>query len=143
MPSRYIEIPSPVTLIDPSTNRPIPGEDGKPQAWDFDYVMQKLLSNPVWGESFAGLRSQDAIYDAWKNAKDGVLILAEEDWTRLKQAVETPRTTVTTDAGGQVVNGFAVHPTLARHLVSLLTPIMDAKAERPKPKAVPAPEVAS
>lgn len=143
MPNRFIEIPSPVPLIDPSTNQPILDEAGKPQTWDFDFVMQKLLSNPMWGESFAAMRSQDAIHDAWKNAKDGVMALAEEDWTRLKQAVEVPRTTVTTPTGGQAVSGFGVHPTLARHLVPLLSAIVDAKAERPKPKAVPAPETAS
>jgi hypothetical protein len=140
MPNRYIEIPAAVLLIDPSTNKPIPGDDGKDQTWDFELVMQKLLSNPTWGESFPWLRSQDAIYDAWKNAKDGVLILAEEDWLRLKQAIETPKTTITTAIGNQIVNGFGVHPSLVRHLLPLLNAIMDAKAERPKPKAaVPVP----
>ena len=133
MANRFIEIPGPVLLTDPTTGAPIPGDGGKSQAWDFDYVMQKLLSNPVWGETFAAMRSQDAIYDAWKNAKDGVMVLADEDWTRLKQAVETPRTTITTGTGGQVVNGFGVHPMLARHLVPLLSAIVDARSARRSP----------
>jgi hypothetical protein len=142
MPSRYIEIPSPVLLLDPSTGKSIPDDNGKDQSWDFDFAMQKLLSNPMWGESFAAMRSQDAIHDAWKNAKDGVMTVAEEDWLRLKQAVETPKTTVATNAGGQVVPGFGVHPMLARHLVPLLSAIMDARAERPKAKTAPATPVA-
>lgn len=132
MPNRYIEIPAPVTLIDPSTGKPIPDDDGKDQTWNFELVIQKLLSNPFWGETFPAMRSQDALFDAWKNAKDGLMVVAEEDWTRLKAAVETPKTTLTTPMGAQVVSGFGVHPTLVRHLVPLLAPIMDAKAERPK-----------
>lgn len=136
MPNRYVEIPPPVTVLDPTSNQPIPDE--KPL--DFDFVMTKLMSHPVWGESFAAMRSQDAIHDAWKNAKDGVMVLAEEDWTRLKQAVETPKITAPT---GQVIPGFGVHPTVVRQLVPLLNPIVEAKSERPKAKLKAEPAVAA
>lgn len=134
MPNRYIEIPAAVPLLDPSTGKPIPDENGKDQSWDFDFVMHKLMSNPIWGESYAAMRSQDAIHDAWKNAKDGVVTLPEEDWKRLKDTAESPRTTVSTPMGNQAMPGFGVHPMLARCLVPLLSAIVNASDKPPKAK---------
>lgn len=137
MPNRYIEIPKAVAVINPENGKPVLDENNKELTWDFDHAMHKLLSNPLWGESFPAMRSQEAIAEAWKIVKESgadVLPLAEEDWNKLKQAVETPRTTVMTPVGAQAVPGFGINPTYARYMVSLLTPIMDAKSERPKKK---------
>ena len=140
MPNRYIEIPTSVLIMDPATGKPIPDSDkGGDLTWDFDYAMEKLLSHPMWGETFAAMRSQEALHTAWKDAKDGVIAFAEEDWLKLKQAVENPRVTINTMSGPQIVAGFNVHPSLVRYLVPLLSPIMDAKTERPKAKPVLAP----
>jgi hypothetical protein len=144
MPNRYIVIPSPVILLDPATRKPLRDLEGKEEWRDFDFIMEKLLSNPMWSETLAMMRSQDAIHDAWQEAKDagpgGVMTLAEEDWTKLKTAVETPRSTVMTNLGVQTVVGFGLNPTFTRHLVPLLMPIVDAKTEKPKAKPTPPPD---
>ena len=131
MPTRYIEIPEPVTLRDPVSKAPLT-TDGQPEVWDFKQIINKIMSNPKWGESYAAMRSQAAIEDALTDAKDGVMIIAEEDWSKLKDAAENPRTQVITAMGPQVLSGFGVHPTLVRQLIPLIAPIVDAKTERPK-----------
>lgn len=127
MPTRYIVIPQPITLKDPYTNEPLVGEGGKKEIWDFKVMIAKLMNNPKWAESYASMRIQEAIEKALDNAKDGVMVLAEEDWLKLKDAVESPRTQV----GSQVINGYGIHPSLGRQILPLLAPIMDAKTERP------------
>jgi len=132
MPTRYIEIPTPIILKDPVSKEPLLN-DGQPETWDFKLIISKIMSNPKWGESYAAMRAQAAIEDALAEAKDGVMVVAEEDWNRLKDAAENPRSQVITTMGPQVVQGFfGVHPTLARQLVPLLAPIVDAKTERPR-----------
>lgn len=139
MPNRFVEVPEAITLVDPLTNSPL-NENGARVVWDFSSIINKLMTNPLWGESFAAMRSQDAICEAVKDIREGVLVLAEEDWMRLKQAVEFPRTTISTMQGPQVVQGFGLNPVLVRQIVRLLSPIVDAKAERPKPRIVTTPE---
>jgi hypothetical protein len=133
MPMRYIEVPAPVTLRDPATKEVLKDQDGKDQVWTFPQIINKLMSNPKWGESYAAMRSQGAIEDALTDSvKDGVMVLSEEDWTKLKEAVETPRTAVITTMGPQVFSGFGLHPMLSRQLLPLLVPIIEAPAERKK-----------
>jgi len=132
MPMRYIEIPAAVTLRDPSTKEVLKDQDGKDQTWTFPQIINKLMSNPKWGESYAAMRSQGAIEDALADAKDGVMVLSEEDWTKLKDAAETPRTAVITTMGPQVFSGFGIHPMLSRQLLPLIIPIIEAPAERKK-----------
>lgn len=132
MPTRYIEIPAPITIKDPVSKEPLLN-DGKLEIWDFKTMISKIMSNPKWGESYVAMRAQAAIEDALADAKDGVMVVAEEDWNRLRDAAENPRSQVITNMGPQVVQGFfGVHPTLARQLIPLLAPIMDAKTERPR-----------
>lgn len=131
MPTRYIEIPEPVTLKDP-VSKAVLTTDGQPEVWDFKQIINKIMSNPKWGETYAAMRAQAAIEDALADAKDGVMVVAEEDWTKLKDAAENPRTQVITTMGAQVISGFGVHPTLVRQLIPLIAPIVDAKTERPR-----------
>ena len=131
MPTRYIEIPDPITLKDPVSKAPLT-TDGQPEVWDFKQIISKIMSNPKWGESYAAMRAQAAIEDALAEAKDGVMVIAEEDWSKLKDAAENPRTQVITSMGPQVMAGFGVHPTLVRQLIPLLAPIVEAKTERPR-----------
>ena len=132
MPKRYIVIPEPVVLKDPVTKEILKDKDGGPETWDFKIILNKLMSNPKWADSFQNMRAQDAIETAFEEAVDGVMELAEEDWVKLKEAVETPKTQLMTNMGPQVVPGFGMHASLSRQLLKLVAPIMDAKTERPK-----------
>lgn len=130
MPMRYIEIPDTVTLRDPLTKDVLKDQDGKDQIWSFQAIIDKLMSNPKWGETYTAMRAQAAIEDALVDAKDGVMVLSEEDWTKLKDAAETPRTSIITTMGPQVFAGLGLHPKLSRQLLPLLQPIIEAPAER-------------
>jgi hypothetical protein len=135
MPMRYIEIPADVTLRDPMTKEVLKDPDQKDQVWTFQMIINKLMSNPKWGESYAAMRSQAAIEDALAEAKDGCMVLSEEDWNKLKDAAENPRTAVITTMGPQAFQGFGLHPSLSRQLLPLLKPIVEAPAERKPPKS--------
>ncbi len=131
---RYISIPIPVALHDPLTKQALVNAEGLPETWDFGAILNKLMANPKWAETFANMRSQEAIENAFEESKtSGVMALAEEDWVKLKDAAETPKTQINTVQGAQLVPGYGVHPSLSRQLISLVAPIIEAKHERPKP----------
>ena len=134
MPNRFIIIPEPVVLRDPVSKEEFKTEEGASQRWDFKTILNKLMNNPKWGESYANMRAQESIEDAFENAKDGVMVVAEEDWNKLKDAVETPRFQINSPMGVQVVGGFGIRPDVSRQLLPLLKPIVEAKTERPKPR---------
>jgi len=137
MPIRYIKIPEPITLRDPASGAvaTMPGANGEqaPVVWDFGTILAKIMSNPKWSDSLAQMRAQAAIMEAFEAAKAAeshVLELAEEDWTKLREAVETPRTLI--PETGQVVPGFGLIPSMGRQLLPLVLPIADATTQRPK-----------
>lgn len=130
MPLRYIEIPPPVTFLDPITKEELTGPEGKLEIWDFKLLLNKIMSNPKWTETYAAMRAQASIENALNEAKDGVMVLSEEDWLRLKEAVEMPRTQLFGTNGIQVIPGFGAHPTLGAQLLPLLAPIVEATTER-------------
>lgn len=135
MPIRYIKIPEPVTIVDPVTREPMV-IDGKPETTTFSQLVNRLMGNPLWGETLAAMRSQLAIELALSQAVTtggGVMELAEEDWSRLKSCAESPRSMINTPMGPQVVAGIGVNPMLGAQFVPLLMPIIDATTERPKP----------
>lgn len=136
MPNRYIVLPEAIVLRDPLTKEEFKSPDGKPEVWDFKTILNRLMGNPKWGESYANMRSQEAIEDAFENAKDGIVQIAEEDWNKLKDAAENPRYQHNGVMGAQVIGGLGIRPDVVRQLLPLLRPIVEAKAERPgqKPK---------
>lgn len=125
MPMRYITKPADVTLVNPVTKEPLIS-DGKPAVWTFDQLVHRLMANPLWVENLSAMRAQKSILDALENAQDGILVLAEDDWQKLKEAAETPRTTV--DNG--VSHGLGLHPTIASQLLPLLMRIIEAPDHR-------------
>jgi hypothetical protein len=126
MPIRYIQVPSPITFIDPSTRKPLMapnGEQEKPVS--FEDVMLRLLQNPSWSESYHAIKAQDGVVKAMEASKEtGVLAMAEEDWQRLKAATEFPKT-------------LNYHPVLLHQLLPILSAIMEATTTNPMIKAVP------
>ncbi len=127
MPIRYIEIPNPVTFIDPSTDKPLLTPTGEQEkAVTFEDVVLRLMQNPLWCENYHAIKAQHELVEAMKSAKEtGILALAEEDWQRLKQATEFPKT-------------LTYHPVLIHQLLPILTAIMEATTTKPSLKAVPA-----
>lgn len=131
MPIRYITKPAEVALVNPVTKEPLIDKDtGKQAVWTFDQIMHRLMHNPLWNETLAAMRSQQAIMDALEGAIEGVIAIAEEDWTLLKQAAETPRTQIETPQGAAVATGLGLHPTIQRQLLPLLMRIIDAPTTR-------------
>jgi len=126
MPIRVIEIPKPISLVNYETKQPLT-ENGKPMEWTFETVLIRLMSNPVWQESFAGMRAQQSIVQAFASRDNDKMMLAEDDWKKLKEAAENPRVTIMVPDGQLVANGFGVHPSLAFQLVPLIAPIIEAK----------------
>lgn len=126
MPIRYIAIPSPITFIDPNTRKPLilpNGESEKPVT--FEDVVLRLMQNPLWSESYHAIKAQDEVVKAMEASKEtGVVALAEEDWQRLKQATEFPKT-------------LNYHPILVHQLLPILSAIMEAGTTNPVIKSVP------
>jgi hypothetical protein len=120
MPIRYIKIPAPITFVDPTKGEPLKspsGEVEKPVT--FDDVLMRLMAAPMWSESYHNIKAQNEIMQGMKNLVEGVLPLAEEDWHRLKQAVEFPKT-------------LNFNPVLMYQLLPMLTAIMDAPIKDPR-----------
>ncbi len=135
MPKRYIIIPGDVMIVDPETKAPVPNADGTQQSISFQAFVQRLMHNPKWVENYSNMRAQAAILEAlshkaWIGEK-AVMELAEEDWVKLKEAVEFPRVEYTTNHGRQVVAGYGFHPTLAAQLLPLASSIVLAESSRP------------
>jgi hypothetical protein len=141
MPKRFIEIPQPVVLKDPLTKEILRDKDGKPEEVVFETFLNKLMHNPKWVESYPNMKSAKAIEEAYQEAKDrgdGVIELAEEDHLKLKDAAENPKSVfVNQIMGPQTQMGYGYHPTLASQLLPMVTPIVEAKTERPKKTEVP------
>lgn len=137
MPKRFIEIPGPITLRDPRTKEVLKKADGGDEVWDFGEFLNKLMHNPKWAENYANMRSQAAIEEAYEEGKaSGIMELAEEDWKKLQEAAENPRTQFVGHLGPQVVPGYGLHPTMSRQIIPLVQAIVEAKTERPKLKDV-------
>lgn len=131
MPMRYITKSADVALVNPVTKEPlVDAATKKPAVWTFDQLMHRLMANPLWIESLTAMRAQKSIMDAVESATDGVVVLAEADWLKLKEAAETPRTTIDTPNGAAVSNGLGLHPTIASQLLPLLMRIIDAPDHR-------------
>jgi hypothetical protein len=127
MGMRYIVVPPSFQLTNPETGEAVrdekTNEPERPstfQAW-----CGKLMFNPMWAESYSNVRAADAIYEALASAVDGVVVLAEEDWLKLKAAAEFPKM-----ASG--VAGFGYHPVFARQFLPFFKAIMEAKDVKPQ-----------
>lgn len=115
MPIVNMKIPDAVEIRDPDTGVTI-------QTVSFKEFVQKaiLRANPKWGFGYAAVRSALAIEQAMENIQGGVMMLSEEDWGALKQAVEAPRRI---DRTGNVSDGFGtwLHAVLPQFM-----PFLDA-----------------
>lgn len=131
MPQRYIKVPSPIQLVDPEKGEPLKDDEGKPQKpVDLKVMIQKLLHNPVWTESYPNVRSADAITKAVA-AGNGVVVLAEDDWKKLEAAVQNPKSVIVMGGSPQVVGGFGYHPIITPQILPLLDAIVNASTTEP------------
>lgn len=116
MPLRTIEIPNPIKI------------QGK--ELDFRFILDKLMCNPKWGASYNAMRAQRSILSAHDKRVDGKMVLSEEDWLMLKDAVERPVVAAFAPDGSPAqMPGLGIMPSLASELLPLLQPIMDAAPE--------------
>ncbi len=138
MPIRYITVPATLKLKEPFTGEPLKSQDGQDEEFSFEAFLQKLMHNPVWGENFPNMKAQSEIMTAWEKCKasgESIIVLAEEDWLKLKAAAENPKFEVLTQMGSQIRAGYGVHPTLSRQLVPMVSAILDAPTTDPRVKA--------
>lgn len=132
MPNRYIEIPKPIRLTDPRTKEEVSGDDGH---WDFEKLLHKISDNPKWNASYKLGRAMDAVWEAWekmpKLVDHEVLVLAEEDWKELEDAVQNPKQLLITANGPQIITGFGLQPRLIRQLLPFCAAIIEASTVNP------------
>jgi hypothetical protein len=115
MPIVSFKMPEPVTVVDPDTGAVIQTVAFK------EFITKAILrANPKWGFGYAAVRSALAIEQAMDNIQDGLVMLAEEDWRALKEAVEHPRRI---DRSGQVSEGFG---TWLHGVMPQFLPFLDA-----------------
>ncbi len=137
MPQRYIKIPEPVILKDPVTRKPLTKDDGQPEdPVTFEAIVNKLMHNPMWTETYPNIRAANAITDALSKA-NGVMVLAEDDWKKLEAAVQNPKQVVISQAGPATVIGFGFHPVIVPQIVSLLDAIVEATTNAPVEQKAP------
>lgn len=132
MPQRYITIPEAVILRDPISRQSLKTKEGQDETLDFAGFLNKLFSHPKWSENYLNIKSAAAIEKAFADAKDSLMVLAEEDWKKLCDAAENPRTVlIHPTAGPQVQMGYGFHPTLSTQLLPLIEAIVQAKDKAP------------
>lgn len=123
MPIRYIEVPSPIALIDPPTGKPIVDPVGVPIVVKFSELVTRLMVHPLWTETVQAAKAQQDIYReldaATKEGGSGVMMISDEDWQKLKTSAEAPR-------------GLGVYSTVVSQLLPMLSAITEAKTEKPK-----------
>lgn len=128
MPQRKIVLPEPVQIVDPDTDKPLPGPEG---LLDFPNFLKKVFSNPLWNESWKHGLAQRSIAQAVKDAvskKEPAFVIAEEDWEFLSTAVKAPRSAMLlAGVGMQVVPGFGYLPTVAGQIIPLQLAIINAE----------------
>lgn len=135
MPQRYITIPEPITLKDPKTKEPLKKQDGSFDMLSFSEFLHKVMFNPMWNQTVQNIKAADAINKAFDGAKDGVMVLAEEDWKKLESAVQNPVQQLITQMGAQNQPGFGYHPTLTPQLLPLIDAVLEAHKDDPRIKS--------
>lgn len=138
MPIRYVNVPETVKFKEPFTGELLKTQEGKDEELSFEGFLQKLMHNPMWGETFTNMKAQSVIMAEWERCKasgDKVMVLAEEEWSKLKAAAEAPKYEILTPMGSQIRPGYGVHPSLALQLVPLVTAVVDALTNDPRVKA--------
>jgi len=130
MPNRYIEVPKePVKLLDPRTKEEV-GE------LDFEELLHKISDNPKWNQKFELSQVLDTVWEEWEACKergDHVMVLPEEDWKELAEAVRNPKQLILySNRPPEVVAGFGLHPRLSRQILSLTSPIVKASDTDPR-----------
>lgn len=135
MPLRHIKIPNPIAL------KSFQGESFG-RSMTFGDMLERLMSNPKWSESYAHAVAQRAILEAYKPG-EFYMTLAEEDWKKLKEVVEHPAATATDNDRLVAMPGYGINPSLISQLVPLLAAIMDAGTEKPATVLVEKPEILS
>jgi len=121
MPIKYIAIPDPITLVEPTTKEPLKDEKGETKPVAFSDFIGKQLFNPMWAENYKNIKSAKAIDKAFSNGS-GVAQLAEEDWKKLKDLVENPK------------SGYGYHAAVMPQLLPFLEAIVEAKDAPPEEK---------
>jgi hypothetical protein len=136
MPSRYITIPTPINLKDPRTGESVKGDAG---VFDFETLLHKISDNPKWNTSYKLGRCMDAIWTAWETRERitevpdlRILVLAEEDWKELEEAVQHPKQLLVTTTGPQIVAGFGFQPRLMRQILPVLESVVKASPDDPR-----------
>ena len=120
MPIRYVIIPKPIALVDPSSKKPLLDAPDKPTApVTFSDFVGKLLFNPIWAENYKNIKSAKAVERAVDGAEPGtVATLAEEDWKKLRDIVENPK------------GGYGYHAAVMPQLLPFLDAIMEAEDKK-------------
>lgn len=121
MPIKYVTIPEPITLVEPTTKEPLKDEKGETKPVVFSDFIGKQLFNPMWAESYKNIKSAKAIDKAFSNGS-GVVQLAEEDWKKLKDLIENPK------------GSYGYHAAVMPQLLPFLEAIVEAKDAPPEAK---------
>jgi len=133
MPKIYIPVPDEITFYDPITKKPMEDEGA---TMSFEDLMHKVMDNPKWVDTWKLVKAGDAIMAAFEEAAEmdapRVMVLAEEDFKHLKEAIENPKVLVMTMQGPKAQPGFGIVPRLARQLIPLCEPIMLATEKDPR-----------
>lgn len=126
---KFIKVPNPILLCDPLTGAPL--KDNKDEEVTFKDFVMKLMSNPIWMESYPRVRSANAIMEQLKLGKS-VMVLDEEDWNTLKGAAENPKQLINNQfTGAQTVTGYGWIPTCVPQLLPFIEAIVNASDKEP------------
>jgi hypothetical protein len=122
---RHIQIPNPISFVDPSTGEP------SGQGLTFRDFILKLMDNPKWVQSYRTIKSADAINKAldlavFSSGYGGEpMVIDEEDWKLLAEAVENPKQLhISREGSTTVIPGFGLHPRVATQILPFCDAIL-------------------
>jgi hypothetical protein len=120
MPIKHVIVPTPITLVEPTTKEPLKNDKGEIRPESLKDFVVKLLFNPNWAENYKAIKSASAIDKAF-SSKGPVVQVAEEDWKRLKDCLENPK------------GGYGYHTAVLPQLLPFFEAILHA-SDKEKPE---------
>ena len=136
---RYIKVPPPITLFHPVTHARLIDDKTREEIPPLPFVdlVEKMLLNPRWDTEYDWLKAKEAIKTAIATTGNGpYMILAEEDWQKLVEAVKKPARLV--DIQGEngefrtvMGTGYGYHQLVLPQMIPHMDAIIEATSKLP------------
>ena len=130
MPKKYVELsPKEIRFKERTGGEEIEGDDG---LMNWNKFLEKVEDNPKWVSTYKLGVSMDAIWEAFHEAEDGIMVLAEEDWKNWEEACQNPKVMHIGPTGPTSIPGWGIHPRLNRQMLCFPKAVIKAHDKDPR-----------